>query len=504
MDNNFNILNNPMNQGMNNDNFNGNNGLPNNPFIPIRNNNFLNNSFNPMGNNGNNVMNQINSKTMGSQPSNNNMNNQNQEMFNNLKKELEIEDNIRDFLKCYICLAKVVKPKMCKYCKRMSCEKCINKWIETHNFCGVCKHKLSQQDLIILPFIDDMSNYFLNNIDSHPKNPQFNNPNIKNNGNKNDQSSNPNNNVKVEGQNNKAQKKDICPIHNNKIDYYCIQCDKYFCSNCLVFFGDEQKKHTNHLIIQLSKMNNLSLQEAVNEYKKLPVTKSIIDNNIGLCKVKLKENQVKQTEIATFMNLVRDLYIQKIEENSQELNSYLNRLTNQREQVENRIASIPNGFNNIINSNDYAQGRIISEELKKVNKVDTNIEYEIKEKSKVNPKLFLDNYETDYLEICLPFSGQYNEGQEVFKKELNILPGFPSRILLKFLQKQIIISFSVDIDLPLNDPKYPKFYTYVTFKNGKSGLEFMNLSEQRFPQDFPMQGYSATNKFHFFRFKSIY
>jgi hypothetical protein len=237
-------------------------------------------------------------------------------------------------------------------------------------------------------------------------------------------------------------------------------------------------------------MNNLSLQEAVDEYKKLPVTKNILDNFIGLCKVKLKENQIKQAQIANFMNLVRDLYIGKIEENSQELNRFLKNLTNQKDQVENKIISVPNGFNNILNSNDYAQGHIVSEDLKKINNIDANIEFDIKEKSKVNPKLFYDNYETDYLEFPLPFSGQYNEGYEVFKKRLNIIPGFPSTILLQYLQDKIVISFSVDISLPLNDLRYPKFYTYVTFKNGKDGLEFMNLSDQSFPQDFPMQGYN--------------
>jgi hypothetical protein len=114
--------------------------------------------------------------------------------------------------------------------------------------------------------------------------------------------------------------------------------------------------------------------------------------------------------------------------------------------------------------------------------------YEIKEISKENPQLFVENYETDCLEISLPFSGQYNEGYEVFKKRLNIMPGFPSNILLQYLQYKIVISFSVDIFLPLNDPRYPKFHSYITFKNGKDELEFRNLSNQSFPQDFPVQG----------------
>ncbi len=40
-----------------------------------------------------------------------NMENQTEEMNKDLKKELEIEDNITDYLKCYFCLTKVIKPK---------------------------------------------------------------------------------------------------------------------------------------------------------------------------------------------------------------------------------------------------------------------------------------------------------------------------------------------------------------------------------------------------------
>ena len=451
------------------------------------NNNAPHNLINSNENNSINKMNSLKPKTMESITNYNNMNKQSQEINQKLKKESEIENNIRDYLKCYICLTKVIKPKMCKYCKKISCEKCINKWMEKYDFCGICKKKLSpKQDLITLPILDDMSAYFINNIDSHPKNLQNNNPNFLNNENKNIQSSNPNNNMNIEEKNNKAQDLDICPIHKNKIEYYCIQCDKYFCSSCLVFFGEETKKHENHLIIPTIKINNLNLKEAVDEYKNLSVTNNFLENNIYLCKEKLKENQIKKDEIVNFMDLIRDLYIQKIEENSQELNSFLNKLTNQRDKVENQIVSI-SGFNNIIKIND-SQGNVISEELKNINKIDTNIEFDIKEISKENPQLFVENYETDYLEISLPFSGQYNEGYEVFKKRLNIIQGFHSNILLQYLQNKIVISFSVDIALPLNDPRYPRFFSYITFKNSKDGFLFRNLSNQSFPQDFPMQG----------------
>ena len=89
-----------------------------------------------------------------------------------IRREKELEDQIRDSLKCYICLGKVTKPKMCNYCKRICCEACINRWLLNHSFCGICKRHITPNEMITLPFLDDLSEFFIKNID---------NPNRRNN-----------------------------------------------------------------------------------------------------------------------------------------------------------------------------------------------------------------------------------------------------------------------------------------------------------------------------------
>ena len=335
--------------------------------------------------------------------------------------------------------------------------------------------------MIPLPFLEDMTSYFINNIDNHPKF-QHNNINLEQNNISINRNNNQDNNIRRED-GDSIENRNICQKHNNKIDYYCVQCNKYYCSNCLVFFDKEANIHINHLILQVSKMNDLGIKEAVDEYKKLPETKNIIDNLIGLINFKLRENEIKKCETANFMNLIRDLYLKKIDETSEELNNILQKLKNQKDKVENSMLSIPNGFSNIVNNNDYYQASVVSTELKKINKTEDGLEEEIKEKSKISYRLFVENYETQIIEIKIPFGGQYNEGLEIANYNLKIIPGFPSKLIMKYLQKQIYISFCVDIDLPLNVVNYPKFYTYVTIKNNKYGLEFINLSDQSFPQD---------------------
>ena len=416
-----------------------------------------------------------------SKSSNNNNSDQINQMSEEQKKEMEVENDIRDKLKCYICLSKVNKPKMCKFCKRLSCSDCINSWLLNHDYCGICKKQVTDDDLILVPFVDDMSTYFINNIENNPKHQLEKIDKIKNKQ-KSQIISKKNKNQILNGKEEK-DKENICEKHKTKFEYYCVQCDKYYCSNCLVFFGQEVNRHQGHLILQLEKMNDLGIMEAVNEYKKLPETKNKLDHFIGLCNLKLKENIIKKSEFEDNMNIIKNLYIKKLDETTQDLQYILNNLKNQRERVKDSIRSIPKGFNNIVNSNDHVQGNIMSEELKGLNKIDINTENDIKEKSKMYPKLFIENYESNFIDIKIPYSGQYNEGAEIYNQNINIIPNNPCKLVLKYLQNHVYISLSIDINLPLNSPEYPKFYSYVIIRNQKYGLEFSNLSNQAFPQD---------------------
>ena len=85
-------------------------------------------------NNSPNMRNRNNNNINMEESSNNNQINQ---LSEEQKKEMEVENDIRDKLKCYICLSKVNKPKMCKFCKRLSCSDCINSWLLDHDYwCG--------------------------------------------------------------------------------------------------------------------------------------------------------------------------------------------------------------------------------------------------------------------------------------------------------------------------------------------------------------------------------
>ena len=53
----------------------------------------------------------------------------NQTELNQIEEEKPKEENItteiKDTVKCYICFDIITKPKMCQYCHRIACEKCL-------------------------------------------------------------------------------------------------------------------------------------------------------------------------------------------------------------------------------------------------------------------------------------------------------------------------------------------------------------------------------------------
>ena len=90
-----------------------------------------------------------------------------------LKEEKENENRkmeIKDALTCFICTAKILDPMMCPQCKKLVCTKCIKRWFvdQQHQKCPFCQVQCSFNQMIALPFMNQLSEYFIKEIDANP------------------------------------------------------------------------------------------------------------------------------------------------------------------------------------------------------------------------------------------------------------------------------------------------------------------------------------------------
>ena len=476
--------------------------------------NFLGKGKNPGSNQSNNNSNQ-------KQPSNNNKNNNLRRSLNvkdiererklkeieEQKKEDQLEDEIRDHLKCYICLGKVTNPKMCKYCKKICCAQCIDHWLEDHDFCGICKHQVTSQDMIRIPFLDHMSTFFINNIDNpkkkaiimerknlqkkiipgqNIKNNKMPQINCINNANINININNIDNNASNdeimndinEGTNNQineVENQNICQKHGERISFYCIQCDKYFCSSCLVIFGEEAKKHNNHFIVQANKINDLGVTEAIKEYKKLGETKNILIDIIGKINLTKRLSLIKKYEIITMIDFIREYNKIKMDEEAQKYQSIINHLRQLKQKFDAQKLALPNQLNSIA-QNNLNKDTIINKIRELNNSIPSQYITQIKEQSFQNRNFYIENFESDIIIRKLKINPRLNSDEEILKIPLNLIPYYSSNFTINYSQNKFIVCLDVKITDDIKSPNYPVFNVYLIFETQGYGLEFVTMT----------------------------
>ena len=433
-----------------------------------------------------------------------------------IRKENELEDDIRDNLKCYICLGKVSSPKMCNFCKRIACSACIDRWLQDHTFCGICKHQVTAGDMISIPFLDGMSTFFINKIDNQEKKhldkykttvkskgPKLipgqglmknnsknlahinlmNSPNINININSidnnlayNEETSEINDTEENEVDEN------ICSEHGDHIGYYCIQCDKYYCGKCLVFFGEETKKHQNHFIVQANKINDLGVTEAIKEYKKLGETKNKLSELIGRINMLKKEKEIKKYEIINIIDLIRKYNKIKMEEEKVKYQNINSCLRSAKQNLENMNMTLPNELNFVLNQNDINKAQEIFNKLNMMNKntnlISSQILPQINEQSYQSQNYLIETFKTDYITKKLNISSELNDNCEIINIPINLIPFHTSNLCINYSNGNFKIYLVVNTRDNINSHKYPLFSAYIIFKGLGYSLEFLTMNNE--------------------------
>ena len=225
------------------------------------------------------------------------------------KKELEEKEKnkIRDKLKCFICFGKVINARMCIKCRGIACEECIKKMLSKNKICNNCKQLVRMEEMIKLPFLNDLTSFFINNFEQKKKD-------IK----KNLQY----NKLREINDNKKLDiiKIDSCKFHPRQtLEYLCINCKEYLCSECLLFFNKKNViKHKDHIILSKEQINEFNLNEIIKEYKNLSDLKINIDKNIVNYKLFIIEieilKRIGNDSLESIKNDLSKKYIKKLKE----------------------------------------------------------------------------------------------------------------------------------------------------------------------------------------------
>ena len=455
-------------------------------------------------------LNNMNSKTIPPKKINKDVilknNKLNKEEIIKREKEEKERSSIREKLKCYLCLGKIYQARMCLNCKIMACEKCVKNMIEKYGKCSNCKKEATLENIISMPFLDDLTSYFINNVENQEN--QNNEQNINNIGNykninkededmKDEYYSEPNKDIHMMSDivmNDENNNISFCDEHiDKKSEYYCLQCGKYLCSKCLLFFNQKSvEKHKNHLILTIMQLKHYNLFDALAEFNKICKSRDDLEPIMKETSYRIKKLEIKKNRINEILESIKKEINQKFDDEKMKLKNILEKTKEKKESIENSIESVPNSFNNIIQRNDLIQGKLIFEDLKKINNKIISKE-EIEEKKGIKTDLFIESYRIENIQLTFPINGQYIEEFNVINKDLDFIQGHPCKLQINLLGGNVNCSLLINVNKKFYEENEPKFYGHLEITNSTRKVEFSIFQSNIYSDEYQI----LTTEFNF-------
>ena len=382
------------------------------------------------------------------------------------EKEEKEKNMIRDKLKCYICFGKVINATMCPNCKKIACEECIKKMLsKNNNKCDNCNKTVKINDMIKLPFMNDLTSFFINKVEKKNPKKEYLEENLSDENNNNQSES------KI------IPKNIICKYHAGKnVEYYCFDCNEYLCSDCLIFMNSANvAKHKSHIILSIDNLNEFNLGKIIDEYKILSDLKNGTDKDSTFYKKKIHEIGINQKMIKDIIDSIRQKIETKYIKKINEMKNIMKLLKDKQNDINKGIKEYPNIINGIIKENKIDKIKNISNDFKKFNNYPSDLE-DIKKRSTFQKNICFESYESGLIEMIIPNNGEYIEESYVLRTELNFIPDTKIQVTSQLLGGSIVFSLLIPINNDFYEKHHPNFYGYVLFL-GKKSCEYAIFSD---------------------------
>ena len=279
------------------------------------------------------------------------------------QKEENLTSELKDTVKCYICFNIITKPKMCPHCHRIACEKCLYNWfmIEQKKTCGFCRENVNFYEMVSVPFMSTVVD-FVEKVFEKDKDGE----------------------IKFS-----ETFQEFCPNHpNDKLFYYCLDCNRGYCQTCFVFFGEEKDRHVSHNIIEYEQYKNMNFKTLKSYEDKINLFINKINENIKRCNsykscYEYERNQGNKLieNLKSEFNRQIDSNIHLIEEEISKLQAFKESYEKYKLELNKYYAELSN--KNPINSNIYAYQKMSQNLINKLSSLTSKKLYSSKELEKL-------------------------------------------------------------------------------------------------------------------------
>lgn len=312
--------------------------------------------------------------------------NKNKKFYENLTNSLE-ED-----MKCCICLNKFTDPLLCPYCHHFFCRICINKWfLENKNNCVYCRKSLNIDSFIeisefrkVLPILDllkeNNNKYFDYKIKKNIEKTII-------------LCSNPIHVKKDDEKKNIDENKNNEEIDEIEADYYCFDCKKPFCSDCICINDDYSNcEHNNeHSVFNIEILNEMKFFDLLYEKENNNTIENLEKMNEELKNGINKLNKRKNNNLL-FIEYIKNTYIKFADSKINKLNEMIKKNEEVIKKVKSKFNELDNFIKNLKNQENIKNSKNFKEIQDSIDLI--NYFDELPEETK------------KYLNECLKFNGK--------------------------------------------------------------------------------------------------
>ena len=348
--------------------------------------------------------------------------------------------NLKAYFECIFC-SKTNDLKLCKYCQKLFCNKCIKK-SEINEICKYCNKKTEY-----IKFNDDLLSFVHNTFEMGNKIHFLEGDNQRLN----------------DKLNEKNCKK--CLLHNEAILFYCFNCHKNLCGKCSAFFSQESKIHIGHNIQDYSFLEKFKYNLVIDdlEYNEKNIDK--INEIIKKLELKQNENNLKKNNLEKTLNELISIISDYYEKENEKIGKFISELNKLKIETEKKCEIVYDEFKDA-KKLEKINVREKIEEFRKLSQslyhLEKNSEKIIKLKTSIDFKIF--NY---------PLIINYNNKEEPDKFEVK--EPFAFNIFVKKYNGNIIITLPLEVVVAdESQKKYRKSYKLIPrlLINGKLYSDF--------------------------------
>lgn len=374
------------------------------------------------------------------------INKQNEELDEKKLEEEKKRNDIRDKLKCFICFGKVVNAMMCPHCKKIACEQCFKTVLEKTSICSNCKNILLIDELVKIPMLNDFTFFFINNLEQKDEQDE--------------------NDVNIMAH----LRKEKCKEHPNKnIEYYCINCNQYLCSESLLFFNKKSvDQHKNHIILSFDDIEKFNLYKIIKEYSNLKENKNKIKIKLNALNKSLNDIKNQKNKTKDNYGILKSDLKEKYENKIYRIKNIINKLNNKKTNIQNLLNKPQNLM---VDLNNEEKSKQFLEELKNLNDIVISKD-DIENEANFKKAFKYEQFESEKIEIKLPYNGKYVDEFKIIDTELNFMPDTKCKLNCQLLMNSLFFSLTLEINKEFIDEHDLKIKSifYIETKDMKHGI----------------------------------